>query len=79
MIREWIIEWFINNSAVQKEDINLYMDKNYLEVELIDSFGFLALIGACEEKFAISFTEEDFSNDSIFTIEGLIKIISDKN
>lgn len=78
MVKEWIVEWFLNNSTVKNEDMNSFLEKNYLEEGLIDSFGFLGLIGSCEEEFSISFSDDDFSNDAIFTMEGLIKIINDK-
>ena len=49
-----------------------------MEAGVIDSIGFLDLISACEEKLGIAFSDDDFSNDKIFTIAGLIDIITEK-
>lgn len=78
MIKNWIYEWFAKNSGVKKDELNLYENKNYLTEGLIDSFGFLSLISACEEELSMEFLDDDFSDDDIFTINGLAKIIAEK-
>ena len=78
MIKKWIINWFVTNSGMLEEEILVNTDKNFLEIGLIDSFGFLGLISACEEELNIVFSEDDFLKDQIFTISGIVKIISEK-
>ena len=78
MKREFIINWFLNNSTLSEADIEKNMEENFFDLGIIDSFGFLELIGECEEKLDIAFDDEDFQNDSIFTIKGLIGLVEKK-
>ena len=75
MEKEFVIEWFIKNSIATKEELVKNQTMNYLDKGYVDSFGFLELITECEEKFQITFCDEDFSDDAIFTISGLIERI----
>lgn len=70
-----IYEWF-KKRGIEMEIIVENQDANYLELGFVDSFGFLELITLCEEKFGISFTDDDFTDDSIFSIAGLINIVN---
>ena len=78
MKKEFVIDWFSENSTMSRKEIENDTSINYLEQGLIDSFAFLELISTCEEKFKIEFSDDDFQNDDIFTIEGLIRIIEKK-
>lgn len=78
MKKDFIIGWFAENSTLSREELEKDLTINYLETGVIDSFGFLDLISACEEKLGITFSDDDFSNDKIFTIAGLIDIITEK-
>jgi hypothetical protein len=77
MIIDYIIGWFIDNST-EGEAIKEKIKDNYLSNGFIDSFGFLELIASCEEKYGISFSDDDFENDDIFSIQGLAEIIDSK-
>jgi len=78
MKKDFIIGWFAENSTLSREELEKDLTINYLESGVIDSFGFLDLISACEEKLEITFNDDDFSDDRIFTIAGLIDIITEK-
>lgn len=78
MIRDFIINWFVDHGTLSREQIDGRMDENYLEAGMIDSFGFLGLIGACEESLGLTFQDEDFSDDAIFTINGMIGLMEKK-
>lgn len=77
MIKNWICEWFVNN-GISFSDVENNMNSNYLEMGFVDSLGFLGLISDCEEHFFIVFSDDDFNNDLMFTINGLSEIISNK-
>lgn len=77
MEKEVIIDWFVEHSNISVDEIECDLDINYLEKGLIDSFGFLELISFCENQFGYTFADEDFSNDNIFTINGLINILKE--
>ena len=75
-MKEFVINWFANNGAISKEELENDYTINYLEQGIIDSFAFLDLIAACEHEFGIKFRNDDFMNDDIFTISGLIDILN---
>ena len=75
MVYNFVINWFKEHSNIG-EDVENHLDDNYLANGYVDSFGFLDLIASSEEKFNIKLSDEDFANDSIFTINGLVKILT---
>lgn len=77
MYEEKIYEWF-QKKGIDKLAINQNKSDNYLEVGFLDSLGFLELITMCENTFEISFTDDDFLNDEIFSIAGLVNIVKEK-
>lgn len=78
MKKEFIINWFVEKSTMSKEELEKNLDVNYFEQGLIDSFALLELITACETEFGVTFSDEDFENDDIFTVSGLISILEKK-
>lgn len=77
MISEHVINWFIEKSSLG-EETNNHMNENYLENGFVDSLGFLELLASCEKKLGISLSDDDFNDDKIFTISGLIDLLSKK-
>ena len=75
MVKEFIFGWFSEKAALAADELEKNADANYFEKGFIDSFAFLELINSCEEKMGITFSDDDFSDDNIFTINGLIAIV----
>lgn len=75
MKREFIVNWFAEKGVLTKEELMKDLSVNYFEQGLIDSFAFLELISACEKEYDFKFSDEDFANEDIFTIIGLINCI----
>ncbi len=76
MVKDWLLEWFEKNGRIKKEELNLA--DNYIDMEYIDSFGFISLLSECEEHFNISFSDNDFADEKILTIDGMIQDITNK-
>lgn len=74
----WLINWFVENSDFSKEVIENNLDSNYFEQGWIDSFSFINFISDMEEKFDISFSNDEFQNREFATVNGLAKIIEGK-
>lgn len=72
MIQEWVVEWFIKEAKVERQVLEQNLNIGYLEAGYIDSMEFIALISDVEEKFGIQFNDEDFMDEKILTIAGLI-------
>lgn len=79
MEKDFVRDWFVQRGAVTQEEMDHAMDQNYLEQGWIDSFGFLELIETCEQKFKMTFSDDDFSDEKIFTVSGLIEILKKAN
>lgn len=77
-IKECLINWFVENSDFAKEVIENNLNENYFEQQWIDSFSFINFISDLEEKFGISFSNEEFQNREFATINGLVLIIKGK-
>jgi acyl carrier protein len=77
-MKDFILDWFASHSILSHEELEKNLKINYFEEGLIDSFAFLDLISECEETLHIEFDDDDFSNDLIFTIEGLINVLEGK-
>jgi len=72
-IKDWLINWFKENTDLNIEDIN--PNDNYLEKEWIDSLKFIWLITEIEEHFQIEFSNDDFEDRNFSTIKGLTQRI----
>lgn len=77
-IKKWLANWFVENSDFSKNVVEENLDKNYFEQQWIDSFSFINFISDMEEKFSISFSNDEFQNREFATINGLTKIIDGK-
>lgn len=77
-VKNWLIDWFVENSNFTKNIIEENTDKNYFEQQWIDSFLFINFISDLEEKFEISFSNSEFQNREFATINGLTAIIKGK-
>lgn len=75
-IEKWIIDWFEQNTSIQKDEIIKNLDENYLEFGWIDSLKFISFITNIEEKFKIRFSNDSFQDRDFSTITGLSKIVS---
>ncbi len=78
MEKEFIYNWFSEKGRITAEEIEKNLDVNYFDCGWIDSFAFLELLSACEVKFNIQFSDDDFKNNDFFTINGLIRLLKRK-
>ena len=76
--KKWIIEWFEINSDLNLEEIKKFEKDDYLAKGWIDSFKFVTLITEIEEKFKVTFSNNEFQDKRFVTLEGLSKIIEVK-
>ena len=71
----WDIEWFEQNTSIQKDEIIKNLEENYLELGWIDSLKFISFITDIEEKFKIRFSNDSFQDRNFSTVKGLSKIV----
>lgn len=77
-ISEWLINWFIKNSHIEKNEIESNISEDYFAKGWIDSLKFITFISDMENHFSITFSNDEFQNKSFATISGLAKIIQKK-
>lgn len=78
MVKQWLIDWFEENSNIKAEEIILKTSDNYFENKWLDSFAFINFVSDMEKQFSISFSNDEFQNKNFATIDGLTKIIEGK-
>lgn len=66
----WIRAW-IADAAQADAAPALGPDDDFLAGGVLDSFDIIQLIGAIEERFGVSFDQNDFENPAFSTIAGL--------
>lgn len=74
-IKEWILAWFEENSSVGRDVLEANLDENYFNAGYIDSFVFISLIDDIEEEFEVEFDNDQFTDRSFATINGLVAIL----
>ena len=74
-IEKWIIDWFEQNTGIEKDEIIKNLEENYLELGWIDSLKFISFITDIEEKFKIRFSNDSFQDRNFSTVKGLSKIV----
>ncbi len=75
-IRDWLADWFLNNTSVEAADLANAAQTNYFEAGWMDSFSFIQFISDIEERFGVSFSNEEFQNREFATLGGLAGIIA---
>lgn len=73
---DWVIKWFQDNGE-KTDDLSGHLDDNFFELGLIDSFGFIMLMGAVEEEFGVVFDNDQFQDRSFSTINGFSKALQE--
>lgn len=77
-VKSDIIEWFVQNTDIERIEIEKNLNQDYLSKGWIDSLKFILFISDIETKFNISFSNDEFQDRTFSTIIGLVKIIEDK-
>ncbi len=72
---EWLFEWFLKRIPKTK----LRASDNLFEIGAIDSLGIIELIEDMEKSFSVRFSEDDFQDDRLLTISGLVQILVEKH
>jgi len=74
---EWLKNWLNNHGghAVENDDSDL--EKSFLDLGWVDSFGLIEMISEIENSFEIHFEQEMFLDERFVTISGLANIITE--
>lgn len=72
-IEKWLLEILQTNYGIT----NISCQENYFDAG-IDSFSFITLVNIIEEKYNISFTNNEFQDRKFSTIHGLAEIIESR-
>lgn len=75
-IQETLITYLQDDLLVSIDDVKT--DQNLLAAGVIDSFGFIEMIGFLEKEFQIRFSDDEIQEPGIATIAGITNMISAK-
>lgn len=75
-LREWIIEWIVENVGVDREEVLIHTEENYFELGWMDSYTYVGFISELEEHFHIQIAREDISNPISMSVEGMTQILN---
>ncbi len=75
--KQWIVDWFIQNTHATQEDILAHLDDNYFEAGWMDSLKFIGFLTALEDNFNVEFDNSAFQDRAFSSISGLAKMIDE--
>lgn len=75
-VKEWIIQWFVENLGIEVEVINENLEANFFHNGWMDSFQFINFISDIEDEFEVTFSNDEFQDRSFASINGVSKSIS---
>ena len=71
-VRDWVLQWFQQHTGVEILELSRKGDENYFDNGYIDSFAFIGMISDIEARWDISFSNDQFLDQSFVTINGLV-------
>jgi len=76
--KSFVLDFFGNIGRIPGDTEAQHLDYDYVQDQMLDSFGLITLIVEAESKLKISFSSEDLENPEFKKIGGLIRIIESK-
>ena len=77
-IREFIVEFIVNNYLFGQSDAAIKDDDSFLEAGIIDSTGVLELVGFLEESYHIKIQDEDLTPSNLDSINNIVRFVESK-
>jgi len=74
-ITTWLIDWFEENTAESRADIEANVEANYFDSGWLDSIKFIQFLGDIEDEYEVEFDNDQFQDREFASISGLAKII----
>lgn len=71
----WLTDWVSTHSINASEDLENMVEENYLQSNIINSFGLIELILESEQHFSIKFDNKNFEDPRFTSFKGLAEII----
>ncbi len=71
----WLHDWFARRGPLPDLPRAEWLDLDFFEAGLVDSFGIMELITAIEQQFGVAFQAEHFERKSFFKLNGLADLI----
>jgi acyl carrier protein len=78
VVKEWVLDWFIKEKSIPKDELLNQFDNNYFENGFINSLAFVNFLVDIESMFQISLENNDFTTEGFFTLKGTVQVIESK-
>ena len=73
---QWLCDWFLSRKKI-KGDARQHIHVDYFEAALLTSLEVIEFVSEIEERFGVSFSEEDFHDPRFVTIAGLAELVAE--
>ncbi|HLX85010.1 MAG TPA: acyl carrier protein [Terriglobales bacterium] len=77
-IRQWLCDWFASRGKI-KGDTAGQIHVDYFEAGLLTSLEVIEFVSEIEERFGVSFSEQDFQDPRFVTIAGLAELVAERS
>jgi D-alanine--poly(phosphoribitol) ligase subunit 2 len=69
---------FLSKLSTENEPSVIEADTDLFESGILDSFGFVELVGFLEKETGLSVTEQDMEDPRFTTVTGIVQVLADK-
>lgn len=73
---QWLCDWFVSRQKI-KGDARQQKHVDYFEAALLTSLEVIEFVSDIEERFGVSFSEEDFHDPRFVTIAGVAELVAE--
>jgi acyl carrier protein len=74
---QWLCDWFASRGKI-KGDTAAQLHVDYFEAGLLTSLEVIEFVSEIEERFGVSFSEQDFQDPRFVTIAGLAELVAER-
>src|SRR5277367_2432539 len=75
---QWLCDWFVSRQKI-KGDARQQIHADYFEAGLLTSLEVIEFVSEIEERFGVSFSEQDFHDPRFVTIAGLAELVAEQS
>jgi acyl carrier protein len=75
---QWLCDWFASRGKI-KGDTAEQLHVDYFEAGLLTSLEVIEFVSEIEERFGVSFSEQDFQDPRFVTIAGLAELVAQQS
>ena len=76
---QWLCDWFSSRGKLKGDTAAEPLHVDYFEAGLLTSLEVIEFVSEIEERFGVSFSEQDFHDPRFVTIAGLAELVAEQS